>query len=539
MTNNSVLKKHDLGAAAVGSDEFAVIDTGFCTLCGEKSASKCDRCGDFYCSAFCQRRDWQNHRYICFPMPKLVKAVQETVVVRDEPEPQTAAKSSRNSSMPPSGSCVLLTGFKSTNRCYIRSTNPSTVAEYDRVLNEINDFGKNSTAVLSDNPKLNSYALALRGEKWCRVQIMGNRKDNCFRIFFVDFGDVSKRFLKDLRQIPPSLANLPNFIHMVQLKGIKKFSIETKLLQSLAKYTNKEYKVEFVQPDEAGGHVELYQWENNTLLNSLILASMSKQIDNGKEMEHVSVTSSLSNDNDVQKNGFGKSVTNEDTNKKEVQTKASIAQNKAESYVSESLSSVNHSAKKRGPPRQIQMQKPCLQPPFEIIPLNEKADNIKILIVDDTYAGSGYIGCLLEQYCENLTAVSKFLQDYKIIDQGYKPKFNEYCLAMFENDWYRAKVVEILSDDKFLVVYIDFTNEMELTSRSIRRYPMSLTLPCYTTLCALDGLPEDISDELKNFLELNCKSFSHLNIDTVRVVDDIRYVKSKELLNKMRNSKLL
>lgn len=60
-------------------------------------------------------------------------------------------------------------------------------------------------------------------------------------------------------------------------------------------------------------------------------------------------------------------------------------------------------------------------------------------------------------------------------------------MASYENEWYRAKVVEILSDDKFLVVYIDFTNEMELTSESIRRYPMSLTSPCYTTLCAIDG----------------------------------------------------
>lgn len=66
-------------------------------------------------------------------------------------------------------------------------------------------------------------------------------------------------------------------------------------------------------------------------------------------------------------------------------------------------------------------------------------------------------------------------------------RLNEYCLANYENEWYRAKVVEIMLEDKFLVVYIDFTNEMELASKSIRRYPMSLNLPCCTTLCSIDG----------------------------------------------------
>ena len=42
---------------------------GPCTLCGTKSVCKCERCGDLYCSPQCQRKDWPNHRYICFPIP--------------------------------------------------------------------------------------------------------------------------------------------------------------------------------------------------------------------------------------------------------------------------------------------------------------------------------------------------------------------------------------------------------------------------------------------------------------------------------------
>ncbi|KAI8123041.1 hypothetical protein FF38_11696 [Lucilia cuprina] len=547
MTNNSSEEKHDLAGAAAASnfDELALNDTGFCNLCGDKAESKCDRCGDFYCSEFCQRRDWQNHRYICFPMPKLVKSrivsSLKMEVAREESHQQTIPnnelKVQQNSNLPTHGSCVLLTGFKSTNRCFIRSTNPSSLAENKKILNEIHEFGKKSGA-FSENPKTNAYALALREDKWCRVQILGGRKENYHRIRFIDFGEISRRYLKDLRRVSRAIINLPCFNNVVQLKDIVNFSSDIKLLESLNKFANMEYRVEFVEPDEAGGNVKLYNWQNNTLLNTLILDLMKNQ-KSDKDIELVSTTSSLSNSNEVQCNGLEKPPMNGNSNKKDSDNNSSTAENKVESVVSQSV--VNPPAKKKpaASPRQIQMHKPCLQPPFEIIPINEKDRNCKIIIVDDSYTGSGYIGCLLDKYCENLNAISKFLQDYKVSDQAYKPKINEYCLAMFENDWYRAKVVEIISEDKFLVVYIDFTNEMELSSKLIRRYPMSLTMPCYTTICALDGLPEDISDELKDFLEQNCKSFTRLNIENIRSVDDVCYVESKELLNKMRKAKLL
>lgn len=188
--------------------------------------------------------------------------------------PAKEVKSSKSSNLPPNGSCVLITGFKSSNRCYIRSTNPSTVAEYDKVVNEINDFGKNSSA-LTERPNISSYALSFKGDKWRRVQVIGITKNNC-RILFMDFGDISKRHYKDMRKITPSLVNLPCLIHMVQLKGISSYSIQSKLLNSLIQYTNKEYKIEFVKPDKLGGNTELSQWGTNISLNSLIEDLYSK-----------------------------------------------------------------------------------------------------------------------------------------------------------------------------------------------------------------------------------------------------------------------
>ncbi|XP_030369942.1 uncharacterized protein LOC115620707 [Scaptodrosophila lebanonensis] len=45
-----------------------------CVLCGKVADLKCQRCSEKYCSVVCQRRDWQRHKYVCMPMPPLVKA---------------------------------------------------------------------------------------------------------------------------------------------------------------------------------------------------------------------------------------------------------------------------------------------------------------------------------------------------------------------------------------------------------------------------------------------------------------------------------
>lgn len=277
---------------------------------------------------------------------------------RESPQITTKSlKSTTNTSLPPSGSCVILTAFKSSNRCFIRSTNPSIVAEYQKVLNEIHEYGKKASP-FTDKPKPNLHALALRGDKWCRVQFLINtRKDNQHRAAYVDYGDICKCNLKDLRRITTALINLPCYVHMVQLKDITKHSIDAKLLNSLLPYTNKEYRVEFVQPDEAGGNVELYSRENNILLNSLILSSC-------EAFNNDSATSSLSNGHDVQKNGFdklngGPNVKNNIDRTHPVQnveSKSKVETNDADSF---------HGAKPKkmaASPRQIQMQKPCLEP---------------------------------------------------------------------------------------------------------------------------------------------------------------------------------
>ncbi|XP_037912301.1 RING finger protein 17-like isoform X2 [Hermetia illucens] len=47
----------------------------YCNLCRNIADKVCQRCGDYYCSLECQRKDWSRHRLFCFPMPELVAPV--------------------------------------------------------------------------------------------------------------------------------------------------------------------------------------------------------------------------------------------------------------------------------------------------------------------------------------------------------------------------------------------------------------------------------------------------------------------------------
>ncbi|KAH8232331.1 hypothetical protein KR032_004332, partial [Drosophila birchii] len=43
-----------------------------CVICGQASGLMCQRCGEPYCCAACQSKDWQRHKYFCISMPPLV-----------------------------------------------------------------------------------------------------------------------------------------------------------------------------------------------------------------------------------------------------------------------------------------------------------------------------------------------------------------------------------------------------------------------------------------------------------------------------------
>lgn len=69
----------------------------------------------------------------------------------------------------------------------------------------------------------------------------------------------------------------------------------------------------------------------------------------------------------------------------------------------------------------------------------------------------------------------------------FENRVEEYCVAKYDNDWYRARVIANPAKDRFTVVYIDFSNEKTIGSEDIRPYPMDLKYFCSTSCCLIDG----------------------------------------------------
>ncbi|XP_075149299.1 veneno [Haematobia irritans] len=559
------------GGNRFSEGKLVIEETGYCSLCAKKSVCKCERCGDFYCSPECQRKDWPSHRFICFPMPRLIKTTQSTALHESLPtlkadvkpievskEESRQAYKARQLSfipnttpLPEDGSTVVVTGFKSANRCYIRSADSKVTDEYNKILKKIDNFGKYSNE-LTGVPKANTYAIAQKNDQWCRVQILSARPENKMRIHFIDYGTTSIRDMRELRKISSAICSSPSYVHMVQLHDVTLYSMQANVMEKLEEYVGDEFKVRFVNSDDMGGNVELYYMKSQALLNTDIMA-MCKEFAE-KENEQNSTTSNdavgsngthvspptnnrKTNTNNKTPPGKGAQGIKEETNGTPEKTLHSENDTCSENTIDASL---NSSAKKKNLPRlPKQIAKPCLDPPFKTVPLDEELKNIKMVVVDTTYINKGYVGCILEQHCDKLQAIQKFLQNHGGAGQPYKPTMDEYCIAEYESEWYRGKVVEIVDNDVFLISYIDFTNECELTSKSIRRYPMDLDLPCCTTLCGIEGLPDELSDEVTEFLEKELGGFAKIHVNSVSKVDEVILIECRDLIKKLKNAKLM
>lgn len=205
--------------------------------------------------------------------------------------------------MPKDGSTVILTGFKSSNRCYIRPADAAVTEEYNAILKKIDNFGKNSSDV-SGVPKANTFAVAQRNEKWCRVQILSVRPENRVRVHFIDYGVISVKYIRELKRISGNISSLPCYVNMVQLHGVTVYSMETKVLQQLSQNVDKAFKIRIVDPDEKSGNIQLYHMDTNRLLNTEIIQICQECSD---ENEPTSNTSTTSIGNDESDNVVGTS----------------------------------------------------------------------------------------------------------------------------------------------------------------------------------------------------------------------------------------
>ncbi|XP_055908685.1 uncharacterized protein LOC129943344 [Eupeodes corollae] len=583
--------------------------TGPCVLCKSATVLICSRCGDFYCSPTCQKNDWQTHRYICFPMPKLVSSStdiyqnvpalngyqnrelpetfldtqniqsqnkkwvsnsspthslknnqpqrQQNQQQRNQPQPQPHQSNQQNQpiaqqhqnqnqrqqkqnqndpkqnrpnppkssssvngsekaydpndmikatnigkveqvAFPKSNSLIKLTAIRSSNRVFLRSLEKAENEGYLNVLKAINEYGRNASP-LKVMPTKNAFAITNFGSDgiFYRVQVVSAKDEDHIHVIYFDFGNEGTKKLSELKDISMECAALKQYIVMATLKNVPFVRDNPKLLEYMKTFEESDGKIVYNDREKPSCDI-IFDGVEDSFNKKINVYIQKTKNEPAEEQER------------LPKPQQPKAQQEEERKPKPEPAKKEMKQTEPEVVVKQPATS-----KQQPRSRPSQFAKAVMIPPFEQIVLPIKATNLEVMIVDNSLMHYNCFGCVLLEDKANLQEIQNYLVEYEDTGREYKPKIEEYCLAKYQDGWYRAKVLELLSAEVVEVVFIDFLNESEVFIKDIRRYPMDLDLPCKTTLCIIQGLPNELTEKQVEYLKDKLQPGSQLKINEV------------------------
>ncbi|XP_036317507.1 uncharacterized protein LOC118732488 [Rhagoletis pomonella] len=501
----------------------------------------CQRCMDFYCSPECQRKDWQRHRYICFAMPGLISACINSDhgeapakhLDNEKLDKFSTGALPQSEGIGSGSECkgidtvkehktfepVTILGFISSNICFVRLVKDTEA--HLTTLKKIDAIGREAP-LLDIFPSAHTLALTLYNGMFSRVEVLSFPDQKHAKVLHCDYGVVATIEISDLRVAAGDILKLPRFSMMVKLHNVNEYSPTETLTSFLNQFEGIECQMRYCVLPVGEDEVELAILGSRRNINEEVVKFCSK----------IALTNSLRSNHKTIEKEVGQ-------HENEIPTEAGKA---------DMLLDLNHNS-----PYQSAVQmaistncgenfgdKPIISPPFEIYVFKSDLINFKVVVLDTSALNYGYIGCIAETDLKYLVKVQEYLSRYKDNKQYYSPKLHEYCLARFENEWYRARAVKVNDNARYTVVYLDFTNESVLTSKDIRRYPVDLNGACRTNLCLIDGLPTSLKNEHVNFLKKEITTESKLLIDRVKeIVQQIVVVECQHIIKKMLNLGLI
>ncbi|XP_033150499.1 uncharacterized protein LOC117134960 [Drosophila busckii] len=175
---------------------------------------------------------------------------------------------------------------------------------------------------------------------------------------------------------------------------------------------------------------------------------------------------------------------------------------------------------------------PVLLAPFPMPRLNVNPDiGLDVFIVDNKSISRGKFGAFDSTKAKDFTELHDLLAEFKDANP-YRPVLREYVIAKFEDAWCRAKILDIkaaIPHTIYTVLYLEFTSSGDVTEEQIRRYPASLTVPCNTSVCLIEGFPHKLNKAQLDLLEEKMQMHSVLHLDSVRYLHDLAVIKCKTL----------
>ncbi|BFF90437.1 uncharacterized protein DMAD_08961 [Drosophila madeirensis] len=480
--------------------------------------------------------------------------------------------------IPPSNSVVIISGFRSANRCFVRSEYADQA--YSQVCEKVNALGNEMPKV--KNLRLNGFVLALHNGVFQRGKVMQTRPHKTAKLLFVDQGIIKMREMESMREISDELLALPSFCFLVQLKDVANYTLSNDVMSFLSQLDGEKFVMHHDSVCKNNPiNVELVNVKTQKSLNETIreICSTKKVSLFGQKARPkvertesgVSATSAkvdatpptVALPQEPLKQPATKSEPIIDLKLTEVTDEpAKIEPKSVEEIVFEVSARAATAATTIVdllPPaatadtlKPIEVplpvpkvngadasnNGPILEPPFEMrrLSVNDK-EGIDLYIVDSSNISRGIIGAFDRVFASEFgclnTTISKISPS-----KPYKPVLKEYVLAKFENSLYRAKVEQIrqlpqTQQTVYRMTYLDYTNIEEVAEEDIYRYPLAIALPCHTSICMIEDFPYKPNAEQIAYLSAVLKVHEIIHVDAVSYMKNVAWIKCNELIKKL------
>ncbi|XP_001358746.3 uncharacterized protein Veneno [Drosophila pseudoobscura] len=440
-----------------------------------------------------------------------VAAKKAAADTKNIPTPSTDSIKTKNKTtslptvvIPATNSVVIISGFRSANRCLVRSV--SADQAYSQVCEKVNALGNEMPRV--KNPRIHGFVLALHNGAFQRAKVLQTRPDKSAKLLFVDQGITKIRNFDSMREISDEILALPSFCFLVQLKDVHNYSITNDILDFLSQFDGEKC---IMQYDSVSNYnkilVELVNVKTQKSLNETVREYCSTKkvynsknvYSNGEQMESsvsaavkpleegpnvaakddappptvapsqeplkqtetrsMPIKETLPTTNTV--SPAKELPKDEPTSVKELPLELKAAELTATTAATEidvlpeekiELKTVDKtiSPKLNGIPLAPKVNGaegsnngPILVPPFEmkLLSVSDKA-GIDLYIVDNSKLSRGMFGAFDRVLASEFGRLNTAISKISP-SKPYTPVLKEYVLAKFENSFYRAKVEQI------------------------------------------------------------------------------------------------
>ncbi|XP_037939415.1 serine/threonine-protein kinase pakD-like [Teleopsis dalmanni] len=623
-------------------------DVSPCVRCTKFASYVCQMCGDYYCSAVCQKLDWPSHRYICWNMPKLIlkKAFDKEIMPVEHPW-QKLRSCVENKCAEDKRSANNSYKFKQRNikksRRARRGTKQSsdvdrislqreqanpqlhkTKGQYGKIeKQQFNHDGQQDNDAKKRSSHGNQHQFKRDDDQQHGEQFdnnepyrqandvlkgvnqqnsdsalkenqqhgnSGNKSSQNYDAYDLQYTDRSGKSLKDLKvnQQQEKKQRGPQQCNDDVSRGSDKYQQRNLGGQQQRKYLGQQQQNNDGQRQRNNGqqrvedgqepHINNIQQQRNNddqqqqqqrnnngqqlrnndgqqqqqrnyngqqdqnkIVTDQILNSVSQDNTNDRRSGNESRQShnrKSQHDMPQQQRPDSRNISNskipQQSNENQKQNPQNYSESTQRNYPSYQTNRGHNDASQQE--RQFNntnsTNAPVLKPPFEIKKLDENCTNFLACVIDTSCIREGLFACIPAKDYVSFINMQMFLTKMDKGGQPYKPVLNEYCLALFQEEWYRAKVIGAYGNE-FKVEYIDFINQGFVKIGDIRRYPLGLTGVNSTSLCKLAGLPDQLSSNLVDKLEDMVVDCQKLYVQTVKKCDKFYEVECPVLLKQL------